>query len=278
MSGSPETTIVTVDGDDGRRRSVLTTTPQRGLEAILVLFHPYGFDPQAVLWGESPGPRLIRALPGVARAATSLRLAVVAPAGRGRAVDGGSLAWSAHLQAAATVAQRLMERTGCRQLVAAGLSQGGLEALVFAGRHQDVRAVAAVNPIVDLAAWHHDIVHRPIQVLSDMDVHDQISDEVGGLPDEVPHLYAERSVGTYVDQLAAIPVRLTWSPDDDVVADQATRHAGPLAERLRQAGGRVDEQILTHRQPAGAEPGRYAHESFDHWSTLGFLVDAVGAR
>lgn len=70
------------NGVDGRARRALVFAPSDPV-AVVVLFHPFGFDPEAVLCGERAGERLISDLHGFIGPASALGLAVVAPSGDG---------------------------------------------------------------------------------------------------------------------------------------------------------------------------------------------------
>jgi pimeloyl-ACP methyl ester carboxylesterase len=253
---------------------VVTVMPDGKPGAIAVIFHPYGFDPEAVIDGERPGARLIRSLTGFRRPARLHDLVLVAPSGRGRTTVGGSLAWPAHLEAVWDVVDELARELRTTRVVAGGLSMGGLEALVFAGlRPQGVAAVWAANPVVDVAAWCTQIMAGPNSALRELGLDQEILSEVGGTPQEVPDAYRQRSATTYAAALAGVRVQLVWSPADTVVPRQEQQHAGKLAGLIREAGGWVDERIVTAVPPAaGVDAGRYAHESCDVWSGAAFLA------
>jgi pimeloyl-ACP methyl ester carboxylesterase len=187
---------------------------------------------------------------------------VIAPRALGRKVAGVSLAWKPHLDAAWELAAAIRDETRATRIVAGGLSMGGLEALVFAGQHpDDIAAVWADNPVVDLAEWYLD---KPDE---------QIPEEVGGLPADVAEQYRVRSANSYAAELARTRVRLTWSPADTIIPNQATKHAHPLAEAVRALGGDLTENILTHI-PADPtlDAGRVAHESCDVWESIGWAA------
>ncbi len=262
---------------DGRERTGVIVLPSRPPRAVAILFHPFGFDAASVIDGEAPGDRLIRPLEGAARMAEALDLALVVPEGRGRALDGVSLAWEGHLDFAWSLAEHAREEYGPLPVVAGGLSQGGLEALVLAGRRSpDVVAVWAANPVVDVAAWHADVKRLSPPALVEAQVLEQIEQELCGTPASEPEAYRARSASSYVSELARCAVQLAWSPLDDVVPHQRERQAGQLAGQLRGAGGSVDERITTHvPSDPGVPPGRYAHESCDVWAGGAFLAAAA---
>lgn len=263
-------------GADGHVREYVTVIPG-DVRGVVIAFHPYGFDPEAVLDGEGPGNRLERSLPGLSGPASRLGLALVAPRGRGRVLDLMPLAWRAHLESAWSVASVLADRSGHVPVATVGLSLGGLEALVLASLHpESVIAAVAVNPIVDLAAWYSDITSLPIGVLRRLGVPHQIAAEVGATPEQDPQAYRDRSALPVAASLAPVAVQIVWSPADGIVARQREHHSGVLAARLREVGARLDERRVTHAPlTADQEPGRFAHESFDPWSALGFVSDHI---
>jgi pimeloyl-ACP methyl ester carboxylesterase len=233
---------------------------------VTVLFHPFGFTPEAVLYGEPAGELLIRPLDGALAPAAVTGQIVVAPRSQGRVLGGISLAWQDHLDATWEVVREVCDRFRAEVVVVGGLSMGGQEALVLAAQHADeVAAVWAVNPVVDLARWHDDIRDgRTSDALLGAD--NTIREEVGGAPSELPEEYARRSPITYAATLAATAVRLVWSDADTIIPGQAHHHAHALAEKLRAVGGLVDERTVTHAPISPTDdPGRYAHEACDLW-------------
>ncbi|MED7950057.1 alpha/beta hydrolase family protein [Streptomyces sp. BE303] len=275
-SGMADPTITSVSRElNGRRRDYVVSIPHGDISCVSVLFHPFGANAELVLHGDGPGDYLISTLTGASRPASRLGVAVVAPQAVGRAVDGVSLAWRDHLKAARKVAAEVQEAFGVDRLTAGGLSMGGLEALVFAGSFAgEVDAVWAVNPIVDLAAWHDDIANGATSSnLRSLGADQLIRKEVGGFPAEASEQYARRSPLSLLDQLARVRVRLTWTPADTVVPRQREVHAHQLANLLRAAEGIVDEHVVTHLPGDDAlDAGRFAHESCDTWSNIGWTT------
>ncbi|MCE4026257.1 alpha/beta fold hydrolase [Microbacterium sp. Au-Mic1] len=271
----PGINSVSIRDSAGVEREYLISVPSAPVGSVSIVFHPFGSNPELVLYGEGPGDYLISTLDGIGRSADALGVLVVAPRARGRLVDGVSLAWQSHLDAAWDLATRLRDATSATHITTGGLSMGGLEALVLAGQHPDeLAAVWAVNPIVDLAAWHDDIAqHRTSSNLWTMGAHETIEEEVGGTPDRDPHQYRVRSASTYLKELSRTDVRLTWSPADTIIPEQATKHAHKLADGIRAHGGRVEEVIVTHspRNPL-LETGRFAHESCDLWGNIAWAA------
>ncbi len=250
----------------------LVHVPVRPPVAIAIVFHPMGLGPEAVLDGEPIGENLIRPLEGLRPAADCHGLLIIAPRGRGRAsIDGVSLAWEPHLRAAFEFAQELRARIGPLPIVAGGLSQGGLEALVLAGLEpSEVRAVWAVNAPVDIHRLRIDRGRRDQRHrASALDL--ALIKELG----TDRRQWAARTPLAYLPALARVErIQLVWSPDDEIVPD-GDAHCGRLAGELRALGGVVDERRVTFVPPRGdVDPGRYAHESCDVWSGVAFLAAA----
>lgn len=123
-------------------------------------------------------------------------------------------------------------RVDRRRQYVCGLSMGGQEALVAAGRHPEMFAAAvAFNPVVDLGLLQRDMVE--VDQIRRSDAAPRIAHEVGGLPDEVPAAYAERCPLSYVDGLAHVPTMLYWSDRDLIVPRQATHHSYRLYRMVK---------------------------------------------
>jgi pimeloyl-ACP methyl ester carboxylesterase len=121
------------------------------------------------------------------------------------------------------------------RVYACGLSMGAQEALVLAGRHPDrIAAVVAFNPIVDLAAWHEDLVMSDVPEIREYDTAARIANELGGTPAEVPDRYAARSPAEYARALAHVPTLIFWSEHDLIVPRQITHHTIPLVRRVKE--------------------------------------------
>ena len=138
-----------------------------------------------------------------------------------------------------------------------GWSWGGYVSLLAAGLHPDrFAAVVGGVPVGDLVLCHEDC--SPPQQAYDLAI-------LGGGPDELPELYAERSPITYVDRVRA-PVLLIAGEHDSACPIRQVRH---YADRLRAVGGdvrlhvydaghhanAVDERLRARRARAGV-PGR----------------------
>lgn len=258
--------IFTTDSG-GVEREYLVCVPPGPVASVGVTFHPFGSTPEMVVYGEEPGDYLITHLEGVLRPANAVGMLVIAPRARGRAVDGVSLAWRPHLDAAWELATTIRDQTDATRIVAGGLSMGGLEALVFGGQHPDeVAAVWAVNPVIDVAEWYS---ANPDSLMVE---------EIGGLPADSAEQYRVRSASSYAPELARTRVRLTWSPADTVIPNQATKHAHPLADAIRALGGDLIEDIVTHIPADRAlDAGRVAHESCDVWENVGWAAASTTA-
>jgi esterase/lipase len=121
-----------------------------------------------------------------------------------------------------------------KRVYACGLSMGGQEALVLAGKHPDkITAVFAFNPIVDLAAWHEELATSEIPEIREYDTAARIANEVGGIPSAVPDAYAERSATNFIEGIRHVPTMIYWSEQDLVVPRQATHHTIPLYQAVK---------------------------------------------
>jgi pimeloyl-ACP methyl ester carboxylesterase len=116
-----------------------------------------------------------------------------------------------------------------------GLSMGGQEALVLAGRHPDrITAAVAFNPIVDLAAWQEDLANSAVPEIREYDTAARIAREVGGSPAEAQDAYAVRSATNFVEGLSRVPVLIFWSEQDIIVPRQVTHHTYLLYRRVKE--------------------------------------------
>jgi pimeloyl-ACP methyl ester carboxylesterase len=116
-----------------------------------------------------------------------------------------------------------------------GLSMGGQEALVIAGKHPDrITAVFAFNPIVDLTAWHEELATSEIPEIREYDTAARIANEVGGSPSEAPEAYAQRSATTFCEGLSKVPTMIFWSDQDLIVPRQVSHHTYLLYQRVKE--------------------------------------------
>lgn len=271
--GIHELSVVDAESES---RDYALFVPNGAVRGLAVIFHPFGSNPELVLHGGIGGGYLSRPITGAAEAAQPLGLAVLTPRARGRSLDGVSLAWKPYLDAVWHLSASLRDEFGLQTIGAGGLSMGGLEALVFAGQHPEgVGAAWATNSIVDLAQWWHDLPHEPGDS-GELGVADLIAVEVGDVPDALPDEYRARSPFAYLDGLARVPVRITWSPADGVIPHQRTTHSHLLATHLIERGGEVVEVVLTHL-PANEsmDAGRFAHEACDVREAMGWLAEVL---
>lgn len=170
--------------------------------------------------------------------------ALVSPQGHGRRLDGryswgyaGQIQDLARMPALARRAFPWLRLDG--RTYAVGDSMGGQEALLLATRMQ-LAGVAAFDSNTDLRlryrAWSHTPGETELPPLGRI--------EMGGTPSSNPAAYSARSP---IDHALAIahtrtPVQLWWSRNDQVVADGA-QESGVLYDRLRAAGGRVQQIV-----------------------------------
>jgi poly(3-hydroxybutyrate) depolymerase len=163
------------------------------------------------------------------------------------------------------------------RVYACGLSMGGLEALVAAGRHPLLfAAVVAFNPIVDLAAWQHDLSRTSVEAIREFGTAAKIVEEVGGEPADVPQLYAERSAITYVKGISRVPTLVFWSGEDLVVPGQETRHSYRLYREVKAMGAtrpicEYEHTMLHGLAPTDDTTRWQLHEWCDYALALEFL-------
>ncbi len=138
-----------------------------------------------------------------------------------------------------------------------GWSWGGYVSLLAAGLHPDrFAAVVGGVPVGDLVMCHEDC--SPPQQEYDLAV-------LGGGPEELPALYAERSPVTYVDRVCA-PVLLIAGEHDSACPIRQVRH---YADALRAAGGHVRLHVhdAGHHANAVDEQLRHAELELDFLAT-----------
>jgi hypothetical protein len=165
---------------------------------------------------------------------------IAIPHGHHRAVDLCSLGCQAQIEDMAHLIDFLPAKgypVDPYRVYACGLSMGGQEALLVAGRFPErIAAVCVFNPIVDLAAWQIDLARTEIEKFREIDLGGMIAAEVGGLPSELPGEYALRSATSYIDGLAQVPSMIFWSEHDLIVPRQATHHSWLLYQMLKTRG------------------------------------------
>ena len=261
-----------VEGADGQDRQVLLVHPGGRRPAPVVLSpHPMGFTAISNVFGEPRGPRTIVDVPGIWPTARDRGVAVICVEGRGAGEPGATLGNPAHLDAFVEGLHRGSELVplDLDRVVAAGLSQGGLESLLLAARHpQLVRAVAGQNSLTDPATWFPFALSMP-----DLAEHAQaFRAELGGTPDSAAETYAERSPLALAADLAGHPIMLRYSRFDRIVP--ADTQSVALAAALRRIGG---QPLLVEDDEGGPHAGgRAAHEHVDWPSLVDFCLDVVG--
>lgn len=159
---------------------------------------------------------------------------IVIPHGHHRRMALNSLANPAQIADMNFLIDRLSEQIDHQRIYACGLSMGGQEALVLAGRHPNrFAAVVAFNPVVDLAAWYDDLADTTVEAIQQNRPDLMVVEEVGGRPVDVPHAYAERSPIAYVDALAQVPMLIYWTDQDVVVPRQVTHQSYLLYQTIK---------------------------------------------
>lgn len=175
--------------------------------------------------------------PGWYGLAEKYHVHIVMPHGHHRRVEQCSLASPEQIMDMADLVDILESQSykvDRNRIYACGLSMGGLESLVFAGRYPDlVTAVVAFNPIVDLAVWQIDMQNSELPEVKQFGTAQNISNEVGALPSNVPEAYSERSPFHYLENLARVPTLLFWSEKDAIVPHQDTLHSYLLYTRIK---------------------------------------------
>jgi hypothetical protein len=163
---------------------------------------------------------------------------IVMPHGHHHKEDLCSLAGPEQIEDLIFLADRLPDygyQVDKERVYACGLSMGGQEALVAAGKHPDkFAAICVFNPIVDLGAWYEDLANSPIPEIKEYDTALRIANEVGCIPSEFPSLYAERSATNYVEGLSRVPTLIFWSEQDLIVPRQISHHSYLLCHLVKE--------------------------------------------
>jgi dipeptidyl aminopeptidase/acylaminoacyl peptidase len=204
--------------DGTERRAILVAPDDAGREALplVIVPHAAGWDEvmTADYWRDAP-----------------VRHGVIAifPHGHSRKLDLRSLAWRGQISDMASF-PRMIEDLGYpvdrSRIYAAGISMGGMESLVLAGKHPDLLAgVVSFNGVIDLAAWFYDCAP---------DVCGRMEFEMGGTPEQVPEEYAARSPINYSATIAKVPVLMYWDPDDKIVQFQEEKQSGRLYRLVKE--------------------------------------------
>jgi poly(3-hydroxybutyrate) depolymerase len=140
------------------------------------------------------------------------------------------------------------------RLYAIGGSMGGQETLLLVGKYPHLLAGAsAVDGVVDFPLQYRNYPRLPCNAVCHARIGNfgvrmqkRAVQEIGGTPQSVPELYAERSPLTYAATIASSCTRLQiwWSRADVIVMD-AAHQSGRLVDTLRQMNpqGPVDEYV-----------------------------------
>jgi pimeloyl-ACP methyl ester carboxylesterase len=242
--------------------------------------HPFGWTIEHDYHGGCPGLKA-QGHGGWRGVSTATGALVLQPEGHHRAVPGCSMgnegvvrdvpAWLAAVDGIVPV-----DRT---RIYACGLSMGGLESLLLAGRHPGLfAAVFVFNPVVDVAAWQEDLERTGNAELRAEGSDQLIAREVGGGRIEMPDAYAHRSAFSVLDGLRGTPVSIWWSHLDLVVPRQAERHGKRLYDELKRLDpdGPVSEYNHTARYVLDDPPTddqRWAiHETSDYRFAISWLL------
>ena len=143
-----------------------------------------------------------------------------------------------------------------------GWSWGGYVSLLAAGTHPDrFAAVVAGIPVCDSVMAHHDC--SPPQQAYDLAI-------MGGGPDELADLYAERSPITYVDLVRA-PVLIIAGEHDSACPVRQVRH---YVDALKSRSASVELDVY----PAGHHTNSVQAKVRTAEMTLAFLDKHVGSR
>jgi pimeloyl-ACP methyl ester carboxylesterase len=263
-------TTFPVASTDGRRRHAVLVTPGSTEPVPLVLSPtPMGFTATANLFGSAAGRRTALDFPGLWPSALDRGVAVLSLESFGARLPAASLGWPAHLDAYAAAIETAgtLAAIDRSRIFACGISMGGLESLLLAGRLSPlIRAVAVQNAPVDLIALHE---------VCDADTRELVRTEIGGDPDTVRERYLERGAARYRKELAAVAVQLRLNDQDRLVT--ANTQGRALGALLCAAGGFVqvcdDEPFV----PPGVDAARAAHEHIN-WPALLDFVLAQGGR
>ena len=236
---SHQETLEMVSPADGCRVKIDIYSPSRGIGKPLPLL----LAPHPITWTASQDYHL--GFEGFTREyhrgyyglAEKYQLVIAMPHGHQHREDLCSLAGPEQLADMVFLIDGLGEHgylIDSKRVYACGLSMGGQEALVLAGKYPDrITAVVAFNPIVDLAAWHEELATSDVPEIKEYDTAARIANEVGGTPGEVPEAYAERSATSYIEGLSRVPTLAFWSEKEIIIPRQLTHHTYLLYQRVK---------------------------------------------
>jgi pimeloyl-ACP methyl ester carboxylesterase len=208
---------------DGSERPAWLLLPAdyRGQPIPLVISpHGRGVDEteNALIWGDLPGEG---------------GFAVINPAGEGRRLHWYSWGAPGQIDDLARMPEIAAENgvhVDRSRIYAFGGSMGGQETLLLDARYPHLLAgAAAFDPATDMARRYHDFASLKNGAL----LQKLCREEIGGTPEQLPAVYAERSPDHYITQLADsdVPLQLYWSVGDRIISDQKLE-TGRLADEI----------------------------------------------
>ena len=143
-----------------------------------------------------------------------------------------------------------------------GCSGGGHAALLTAEDAPELfRAVDVWCPVSDLAAWHAHLVDTQQHYFHDMEAC------LGGVPDDRPDEYAERSPSEHLASLKSLPVSIHHGRHDTVVP---YRHSLAFVRELEAAGA---ENV--YFEVFDGEHEQFPSHSFEWFARLASRADAA---
>jgi pimeloyl-ACP methyl ester carboxylesterase len=237
---------------DGRTRGAIVLLPHRygprDNPAIPLVIAPHGRGHTGAMDAPRYGD-----LPSIGN------FAVVSPDGEGRRLHRyswgapGQISDLAHMADIVESALPWVHIDRSRQYAIGG-SMGGQETLLLVGEYPHLLAgAAAVDGVADFPLQYRNYPQLPCKAkcrarIGNIGRYMQglAVREVGGTPESVPDLYAERSPLTYSGAIASSCTRLQiwWSREDKVVMD-AAQQSGRMFETLRQVNPHapIDEYV-----------------------------------
>ena len=267
------------DGSARRAYLRLPVQPSAAPLPLVLAPHPFGWRAEEDYAGGMPGLKrgMHRGWHGIAN---RYGVAVLQPMGHARELENVSLGYAGQI----IDFQVLIEAAAVhfsvdrQRIYAVGLSMGGQEALLLAARYPTIAAVFTFNPIVDLAAWHDDLLVSALPAIKEYRTAENIRLEVGGSPTEVPDAYLERSPSSAPGALVGTPVAMWWSAWDSVVTGGVQRQAFRLYQRVKSLDATAPiteyEHTLIHgkRPPLTLDEGWAVHEYADYELALSWCL------
>lgn len=227
-------TIHFISEFDGSAQQAILVMPDEvtgDLLPLIIVPHAAGFSAEATAayWGNIPVKRNVIA---------------VFPVGHSRKMPLFSLGWAGQLADLAAL-PFFLQKTGypvdTKRVYGVGISMGGLECLLLAGRHPELLSgVAAFNPVVDLQTWYYDV--------EDETVKPTMTEEIGGGPEKQREEYIRRSPINFTATISKVPVLLYWDPEDGMVQYQSEKQSGLLYRKIIEANpdAQVEQRIHHH--------------------------------